>query len=89
MESTNAMPFYQRSGCDNANVRPSGDCQRFRQKALSVQRSVKVKTTVGELIYALSEAASGLIPDEKTRYRVVAYMLHKLLDESYGARRPR
>ena len=89
MESTNAMPFYQRSGRDNANVQPSGDCRRFRQKGLNMQRNVKVRTTVGELIYALSEAASGLIPDEKTRYRVVAYMLDKLLDESYGARRPR
>ena len=60
-----------------------------RTRSLSMLRNVKVRTTVGELIYALSEAASGLIPDEKTRYRVVAYMLHKLLDESYGARRPR
>ena len=83
------MPFYQRSGCDSANVRTSGDCQRFRQRSLSKQRRVKVRTTVGELIYALSEATSGLIPDEKTRYRVVASMLRKLLDESYGARRPR
>ena len=54
-----------------------------------MQRNVKVRTTVGELIYALSEATGRLIPDEKIRYRVVAYMLRKLLDESYGARRQR
>lgn len=47
-----------------------------------MKQNTKLKTTLGELIYALSEETGRVIPDEKTKYRVVAYMLRELLDAS-------
>ena len=47
-----------------------------------MRENAKLKTTLGELIYALSEETGRVIPDEKTKYRVVAYMLRELLDPS-------
>jgi hypothetical protein len=47
-----------------------------------MKQNTKLKTTLGELIYALSEETGRVIPDEKTKYRVVAYMLRELLGAS-------
>ena len=51
-----------------------------------MKQNTKLKTTLGELIYALSEETGRVIPDEKTKYRVVAYMLRELLDPSQVGR---
>ena len=51
-------------------------------KETGMKQNAKLKTTLGELIYALSEETGRVILDEKTKYRVVAYMLRELLDPS-------
>jgi hypothetical protein len=51
-----------------------------------MKRNTKLKTTLGELIFALSEETGRVIADEKTKYRVVAYILRELLGASKCAR---
>jgi len=48
-----------------------------------------VRTTIGELIAALTEEALRVVRDEEEAYRVVAFSLAHLLQESAAASRGR
>jgi hypothetical protein len=43
------------------------------------KRSVRVETTLGNLIVALTEEASKHVPDERTACKLVAFILSDIL----------
>ena len=44
--------------------------------------NVRVETTLGDLIVALTEEAARCVPDEKTACRVVAFILSDILSHT-------
>lgn len=54
--------------------------QRVKQQEGGCMKSgVKVETTLGDLIVALTEEAARCVPDEQTACRVVAFILSDIL----------
>jgi hypothetical protein len=47
-----------------------------------MEKTETLKTTLGELIVALTEEAIQLVPNERVAYRVVAYALRDLVYDS-------
>jgi hypothetical protein len=47
-----------------------------------MRSGVKVETTLGELIVALTEEAARCVPDEQTACRVVAFILSDILSHT-------
>jgi len=52
-------------------------------------KSHALETTLGDLIVALTEEASQSIPDERTAYDVVAFILSDLLRQAGSVSRAR
>jgi len=52
-------------------------------------KSQALETTLGDLIVALTDAAARSIPDERTAYSVVAYILSDLLRQAGPVSRAR
>ena len=52
-------------------------------------KSQALETTLGDLIVALTEEASRSIPDERTAYSVVAFIMSDLLRQAGSVSRAR
>jgi len=51
-------------------------------------KATTIKTTLGDLIVALTEEATPLLCNERETYRVVAFILTHLLGKKTGPSRP-
>ncbi|HWP23158.1 MAG TPA: hypothetical protein VNM15_03085 [Candidatus Binatia bacterium] len=62
-----------------SDVRFTGDSNFETSMEFNMARRKKVQTTLGELIVALTEETGRHVRDERTAYKVVAYILAGML----------